>query len=73
MKTTTDHPQKTRLISKREAARRVNYHPVSMMRLVRDGRFPQPVKLAQNKLAFVEHEVDEHISALLEARKRGCK
>jgi len=59
-----------RLISKQEAADRIGYHPVSLMRLVRQGRFPQPVKLAQNKVAFVEAEVDEHISSLADERQR---
>jgi prophage regulatory protein len=62
--------QAARLISKQEAANRVGYHPVSLMRLVRQGRFPQPVRLAQNKTAFVEKEVDDHIAALAAQRER---
>ncbi|WP_161958712.1 helix-turn-helix transcriptional regulator [Ferruginivarius sediminum] len=58
----------TRLISKQEAAARVGYHPVSLMRLCREGRFPQPVRLAPNKIGFVESEVEAHIAALAAAR-----
>ena len=58
-----------RLISKQEAADRMGYHPVSLMRLVRQHRFPRPVRLAHNKIAFVEHEVDAHIDQLVRERE----
>jgi len=60
-----------RLISKQEAADRMGFHPVSLMRLVRQNRFPAPVRLASNKVAFVEHEVDDHIASLAAQRERG--
>lgn len=60
----------SRLISKQEAADRMGYHPVSLMRLVRQGRFPRPVKLAPNKVAFVEEEVTDHIEKLACERQR---
>ena len=53
-----------RFISKQEAASRAGYHPESWMRLSREGRAPQAVRLAANKIAFVEDEVE----AWLEAR-----
>ena len=44
-------------LSKREVARRTGYHPESVMRLVRQGRFPAPVRLADTKIGFVEAEI----------------
>jgi predicted DNA-binding transcriptional regulator AlpA len=60
------------LISKAEAARRIgDYHPASIMRLVRAGKFPQPVRLnaARNaRIRFVAHEIDAWLQARLDAR-----
>ena len=60
------------LISKAEAARRIGgYHPAHMMRLVREGKFPQPVRLnaARNAhVRFVASEVDAWLQARLDAR-----
>ncbi|MEX2632135.1 MAG: AlpA family phage regulatory protein [Tistlia sp.] len=45
------------LVSKKDVAARLGYHPVSLMRLVRQGLFPKPIVLASNKCAFLETEV----------------
>ncbi len=44
-------------LSKRVTAKRVNYHPVHLMRKVKAGEFPAPVRLSAHKIAFVEDEV----------------
>ena len=38
-----------RLLSKREAADYVGFHPEHLMRLSRDGKFPRPIKLGPGK------------------------
>ncbi len=51
------------IITKKEAAKRSGgYHPESIMRLVRQGRFPKPVVLSPTKIGFVEDEVDRWIA-----------
>ena len=56
------------LISKRIAAARTTLHPASVMRLVRQGKFPQPVPLGPARIAFVEAEVERWIADRIEER-----
>jgi len=61
----------TRLLSKREAAEVIGFHPEHIMRLARAGAFPQPIKLgaATNcAVRFIAEEVDAWIAARLAAR-----
>jgi predicted DNA-binding transcriptional regulator AlpA len=61
----------TRLLSKREAAEIIGFHPEHLMRLARAGEFPQPIKLgtaANCAVRFVAEEVDAWIAARLAAR-----
>jgi predicted DNA-binding transcriptional regulator AlpA len=60
-----------RLLSKRETAEIVGFHPEHLMRLARAGEFPQPIKLgaATNcAVRFIAEEVDAWIAARLAAR-----
>jgi len=50
-----------RLVSKKEAARLTGYHPEHLMRLVRAGRFPRPIRpggTPSGAVRFVEAELD---------------
>jgi len=61
----------TRLLSKREAAEIIGFHPEHLMRLARAGEFPKPIKLgtATNcAVRFVAEEVDAWVAARLAAR-----
>ena len=64
----------TKFLTKREVAERLGYHPESITRMAREGRFPQPVRLAANKSAFVEVEVETWVKAQMAARDDapGC-
>ena len=62
------HPPQAVLIRKKEAARRVGYHPVSVMTLAKAGKFPAPVYLSDSAVCFVEHEVQEWIDAKIAKR-----
>ena len=57
-----------RFIRKNPTADRVGYHPSHVMRLVREGRFPKPVRLGPNSIAFVEEEVEQWQQARVDAR-----
>ena len=61
----------TTLIRPKEVAARVGLHRVHIMRLADQGRFPKPVVLGQNSLAFVEAEVSDWIEARIVARDEG--
>ena len=65
-----------RLISKKEAAKRTTYHPVSLMRLARNNKFPQPIRIGpgpHGRLAFLEAEVEEWIQERIEQRDGATK
>lgn len=60
------------LLSKREVADRLGYHPEHVMRLARQGRFPRPIKLGDGgncAVRFDEDEVESWIDAKLGERE----
>ena len=64
-----------RLLSKKEAAARVGFHPEHVMRLAREHRFPQPIKLGNSDkcaVRFVAQEIDEWIAARMAERDACC-
>ncbi len=58
-----------RFLRKNEAADRVGFSQSHVMRLVREGDFPQPVPLGKNSVAFVEDEVEDWMRARVEERE----
>ena len=58
----------TSIITKRETARRTSLHVATLMRFVREGRFPKPVRLSKTRVGFVEDEVTEWIEARITER-----
>jgi prophage regulatory protein len=40
----------------------VRFHPKHLDKLVKAGKFPRPVKIGQNKNAWIEDEVDSYIA-----------
>ena len=57
-----------KFIRKIPTAKRVGYSPSHLMRLVRAGRFPMPVQLGPNSIAFIEEEVERWQKARIDAR-----
>ncbi len=57
-------PQK-RLIDLNELRLRVPYSRSSIYRLVREGKFPSPVRLGENRIAFDADSIEEWIDAKL--------
>ncbi len=59
------------LTTKAAVAERLGYHPGHLMRLVREGKFPKPIKLGQGDagaVRFIESEVDAWLDAKLAER-----
>ena len=54
-----------RIIRKKEAAARVGYHPVHLMRRAvdPDDDMPSPVRIGPGAVGFVEEEIDAWIKA----------
>ena len=59
-----------KFLRKQQTAGRVGYSPSHLMRLVREGKFPQPVPLGETStaVAFVEDEVLEWMQARIAER-----
>jgi prophage regulatory protein len=49
-------------------AARVSFHPVHIRRLVRDKKFPAPIRLGENRVAWIESEIDAWLVSKREDR-----
>jgi prophage regulatory protein len=58
----------TSILSKRQTAQRTSLHPATIMRFVREGRFPKPIKLSKTRVGFVEDEVVVWLEAKISER-----
>ena len=61
--------QATRLIRLPEVLERTGYGKAWIYRLIRESRFPAPVKIGVRAVAFVESEVDEWIQSVIETSR----
>jgi prophage regulatory protein len=58
-----------RLLSREELkARGISYSRAQLYRKVKDGSFPRPVRLGENKVAWLSVEIDQWIEAISAAR-----
>ncbi|HVM77633.1 MAG TPA: helix-turn-helix domain-containing protein [Stellaceae bacterium] len=60
-----------KLLSKREAAGQVGVHPEHLMRMVRQGQFPKPIRLgdgATSRVRFITEEVEAWVASKVAAR-----
>lgn len=48
-----------RFISMNSVTERTGYSRVHLWRLIKTGKFPQPRKLSERKIGFLETDVDE--------------
>ena len=48
-----------RMLSKKEISKRTNLSPVTIWREVKKGRFPKPVQLTPNRIAWTEPSIEE--------------
>ena len=52
----------------REVAERVHYTPVHIRRLIKQGEFPEPIRLGGRRVAFDSAEIDNWLKAKADAR-----
>jgi predicted DNA-binding transcriptional regulator AlpA len=65
----------TRLLTKKQVASMTGYHPEHIMRLVRQGQFPKPIKASNRAncaVRFLEAEVEAWVDARGIARDQGA-
>lgn len=59
----------TKLLSMKELSHKgISYSTSQLYRKIAAGTFPKPVKLGENRIAFVESEIDEWIEARMAER-----
>lgn len=51
-----------------KAAKGVPYSRAHLARLIKAGKFPQPVKISANRVAFLDEEVDNWIATKADER-----
>ena len=49
-------------------ARGIVYSRSQLYRLIRAGKFPKPIRLGENRVAFCEHEIDAWIELKIAER-----
>lgn len=60
-----------RLISQREVMQRVPYGRTTIWKLIKQNKFPQPVKIGGNRVAFVDSEIGAWIDEQIQFRDGG--
>ncbi|EKG1878682.1 helix-turn-helix transcriptional regulator [Morganella morganii] len=63
--------QATRLIRLPEVLERTGYGKAWIYRLIKDDKFPAPVKIGTRAVAFVESEIDAWIQSVIETSRNN--
>ena len=61
----------SRILKAKEVAERVSISTSQVYRLARDGRFPKPVKITENRSGWLETEVDQWIDECVRRSRLG--
>jgi prophage regulatory protein len=61
----------SRILKAKEVAERVSISTSQVYRLARDGRFPEPVKITENRSGWLETEVDQWIDECIRRSRLG--
>ena len=60
-----------RILKAKEVAERTSISVPHIRRLSRDGKFPEPIALTENRSGWLESDVDEWISECLRKHRGG--
>lgn len=60
-----------RILKAKEVAERTSISIPHIRRLSRDGKFPEPIALTENRSGWLESDVDEWISECLRKHRGG--
>lgn len=63
-------PDTSRLITKKQLRTIVPYTPQHILRLEKKGRFPKRVRVGENRVAWLMHEIEQWISERVSQRER---
>jgi len=62
-----------RILKAKEVAERTSISITHIRRLCRDGKFPEPIPLTENRSGWLESDIDEWISECLRKHHAGGK
>ena len=62
-----------RILKAKEVAERTSISIPHIRRLAREGKFPKPIKIGENRSAWLESDVQEWISECLRKHHAGGK
>ena len=54
-------------------AKGIDYSKAHLWRMIREGKFPKPVKLGPRRVAFVDSEIDNWLDARIAERNAKLK
>lgn len=69
----TQAPARPRLIRRKEVLSRIGLGQTSLYQLIRDGKFPAPIPVSVQAVAWLEAEVDAWIQQRIEERDRSSR
>ena len=55
-------------IDELKSVKGVVYSKAHLWRLIRAGKFPKPIRLGENRIAFPEHEIDAWVESKVAER-----
>lgn len=61
-----------RLLRLPEVMNKTGYGKAWIYRLIKEGLFPQPVKIGVRAIAFVESEIDDWIASAIERSRKNA-
>jgi len=62
-----------RILKAQEVAQKTSMSVSNIRRMARDGNFPEPIPLTENRSGWLESDVDEWISECLRKHHAGGK
>ena len=60
-----------KLLSAKEVAQRTSVSTAQIYRMVKEGRFPQPVRITDVRRGWIEEEVENWISECVRKNREG--
>jgi len=61
----TTHEKKENLIRMHEVLKRTGFCRAWIYRLIKQNRFPKPIKIGERAIGFIEREIDSWIDNLI--------
>ena len=60
-----------RLLKAKEVAERTSISIPQMRRMANDGKFPQPMKISENRTAWLETDIDDWVDACVKQHRNS--